>query len=269
MIPIPFLHYLMIFSCTDLLEIVLISITIYAITCWLARDKQKQMVLPFYGACFLLLIAHHLHLAVIEQLLLMFTPAIAAVFILFHQKNLQKNFIASKSIIPVSTIPTAWLDELIKSVLIAGNQHKEFFFLIEGNDNLHELAIAPFMINAPLHKQLLTLFMDNELFKPDKFIWITAQGMVKAINVTWQQQPSAEQYLATIPTWQQDGMLATSTIDARILHYHAQKKVFTLISNGIVITDILMNQLHQILKRPISSKIAKETAHFACPPKPW
>src|SRR3990170_8108111 len=77
----------------DVLEILFFSSIFYFISCWLKKDKQKNLVGIFQLYIFSIVATYLLDLATINMVLFMYTPSIIMIFILIHQRTLQKNFV--------------------------------------------------------------------------------------------------------------------------------------------------------------------------------
>src|SRR3990167_5500036 len=126
---------LLIYNWKDLAEVGFFITATYLTTSWLSKDKQKPLVLWFYGYSFILISSFFLELHNINNFLLAALPAAIIFFFMIHQRELQKNFVAFKNLKPEIT-NLDWIDILLRASINAINSNKSFLCLVEGTDSL-------------------------------------------------------------------------------------------------------------------------------------
>ncbi len=260
-LPFDFFRYLMIIKLTDLVEIILFICMFYAMITWLAKDKQKNLLFHFYGFCFLVFIAHFTGMHALSSFLFTFSPVAITMFILFHQRTLQKNFLSYKQIQPALVHKPVWIEEFIKSSLMAIARNKQIICIIEGHTSIQEFLHVPFFFEAPLQKSTLDFLIDSNSFNDNGMIWLTQQGILRALNVTWQfndQQFSTSSELH-LPAWQQEALLITTNSDALVVSISPASRTFTIIAHGKRMENLMTSQAITMLEQ----YIRKNNASFS------
>jgi hypothetical protein len=243
-----------IFNWRDIIEIIFFSVIMYSISLWLKKDTQKNLLLPFYGFCVLLIGSYFLNLPAIHQLLFMFCPAIILLFMFMHQNTLQRNFIALKNITTPSLLPSSdWVTMLMRSCLTMLHNNQEILLIIEHTDAMGAYLKADYYINAPFTNDLLMLLV-NKVYDTQKMIWVCSDGTIRGINVLWKASwhPSAYDQLNA---WVDDAIAHTSKNDAVILHINPLKQYCSIASNGTLYQELTIEQAHQLLRKKINHPI--------------
>ncbi len=246
----------MLLTWRDYSEIIFFSIATYTFTMWLASDKKKNLLLPFYGYCITLFSSFMLNISGITTFLLWYTPAIGATFIILHQTTLQRNFITTS--LQPSTTPlanTSWIEEIIRASLLAINKHKDIIFIIERSHLIHDYMTTRYTLNAECSALLLdTLLEQTPSLQPLHF-WIKSSGILVAHNVHWNlheslilQESSPEKY----PEWLAHALCVTAKSDVIVLAATHMQRNFTLIMSGKQITHLSPTHtttlLHQLIQ---------------------
>lgn len=214
----------------DTIEILFFATLIYYFSQWLINDTQKNLLFYFYGYCITLITAFYGNIPTIATLLFIGSPVALIIFIILHQKTLQRNFITLKNILPSISQKEDWVESLIRCSLIAMNNNKEFLCVIERKDSLLDLINTAFFIDTPLNKGLLNLLLENNSIDTDKLVWITQTGSLRAINAQWKLN---EDNLLCIknrfPSWKQEAAFISSKTDAIILKATPKNRLFDVI----------------------------------------
>ena len=119
----------------DIIEIGCLSILCYWCMCWLKQDHQKPLLIYCYLYCSLWIACFFLDLKTLLHLLELTAPVVVMLFILVHQKTLQKNFIGLYKAMPARKVQTLWLEELIRFCL---QTNRNFMFLVEYKNSIKE-----------------------------------------------------------------------------------------------------------------------------------
>jgi hypothetical protein len=240
------MHYYLFLS--DCIEIIFYSTLIYFFCLFLKTDKTKPLLVYFLSYCTLILVAWSLELPTITPFLYAYAPIALILFIVIHEKTLQRNFVALRTITPAKPLQEDWLDLLLSSALAALNNNKSISIVIENRDALDYFLQMPFFINAPLSKDMLTLLLSSSSYEEHKIVWVTCHGYIRGINATWHTQENKN-----------NALFYSLQCDAIIIHSNQFTRSFTLIYNGIQIDDIPAHD--------IKHRIKKQLLHKAIPRK--
>ena len=243
-----------IFGWTDLIEIGFFSIIIYYFSVWLAQDKRKNLIIPFYSYCLLIIGSAALNVTTMHNVLLIFAPAALLIFIVVHQELLQRNFISLKQIIPAQKSMTDgdWIDSLIRTCLVAFNTKKDMICIIEQRDALQDFINPSLIIETELHKGLLEVLIESNSFDQQKYIWLRSNGTVAAINCTWNMtiaEPWVTSSIADMPSWKQEAILMTQKTDTLVFKSSAHDRLFDVIVQGKQFEKLNTSSMLKLLKK--------------------
>jgi len=238
-------------SWRDGIEILFISGIFYKISLWLKRDHQKSLLPILYGYSLLLIISFATQLQTLSTLLLAFSPALFMLFILVHQKTLQKNFIAFKTITPAQITSDDWVEALIRTSLMSLSKKKQLMYIIERGHTLAEFIEPGCTIDAPLHKPLLDLIIESTSFDQTKFLWINGNGHLLGVNADWKtiDQDWMSSEIGELAPWHRTALLMTTKTDALVVCANPEAKAFTLIIGGTTVDQLNAAQLFTLIKK--------------------
>jgi len=226
----------------DIIEITIYSSCIFLFCTWLKTDKTKNLLGYFFMYSGLVLCAWIIQLPTLSLFLFSYAPIVLLLFIVLHEKTLQRNLVTLCSITPAHTIAQDWLDTLMSSCLTTINADKSITIVIEHNDSLDHFLDVPFMLNADISKNVFDLLLTSESYDEQKMIWITSKGQIRGINVSWITNQKI-----------QDGTLFyTLQSDAIVLSAHPINRMFVLMYNGREIKNISAHQVRTIIKKQLS-----------------
>lgn len=238
-------------SWRDGTEIAIISYLFYRLCLWLKSDQHKSLVPILYGYTLFLFASYFLPLQTLNSFLLAFSPALLMVFILLHQKTLQKNFVAFKTIAPAKTVSDDWLEVMIRASLVSLSKKKKLMFVIERNHSLTEFTTTSCPINAELHKPLLDMMLESTLFDQSKFLLINSNGTLLSANSSWHcvDTDTALPDLMEAAPWQQAALIVTAKTDALVIYANPESKSCTLIIGGTIVDQLNAAQLFTLIKK--------------------
>ncbi len=245
-------QYLYIINFIDVFEILIFSFVIYYFSLWLKQDSQKKLLSSFYLIFSTIFVTQFFQMNVLHNFLIYFFPAIIMLFILVHQKVLQKNFISLLKITPEKQSLTDWLEILMRSSLIAMNNKKQIIGVIEGKDSLSTFLTSSFTMNTPINKDVLEVIFNSPSYDQNKMIWISQNGFLNAINSDWNIKNHdlwISKEIQGFENWKQDAILLTSKIDALIFKTNPTKQNFDIIIFGKIIDNVLPNNAVQIIQQ--------------------
>jgi len=238
------------FSWRDGIEIILISGMIYIFMLWLKKDIYKNLLGYFYSYCILAFSAYCLQLSIITYIMCACWPAMLMVFIMIHQISLQKNFVALRPYLPPQQATSEWLNTLIRSSLLAMNNHKEVRCIIQRTDTLDPLVELGVPVNATITHDLLSMLIDSSSYSSEQMLWLTAEGTLLSINAGWNPVLD-EHWLAPeqsdMHIWEHHAVLVTARNDAIAIRTNPKTQTYTVIVQGTIKTQINANTALQYL----------------------
>ena len=238
-----------------IVEILFFSTLFYQLALWLKRDRHHNLLGYWYGYCLLGLIAYSLQLTTISSVLFFFTPAIIMLFLIMHQEQLQRNFVALRNLNP-ARVPTAdWLDQVIRSCIVAVNNNKSLICVIERRDSLADFLTTPFMFNAELHSATFDMLIKGDAYDDTTLIWFNDHGILRGINATWKLPQDAlwnNKTTAEIPAWHHDALFFTAKTDAITIGIDPLTRDFTIITKGKRFEHIAAHNALKFVKKLIT-----------------
>lgn len=238
-----------------IVEILFFSTLFYQIALWLKRDRHHNLLAYWYGYCLLGLVAHCLQLNTISSVLFFFTPAIIMLFLLMHQEQLQKNFVALRNLTPARAASADWLEQLIRSGIVAVNNNKALICVIERRDSLEEFLATPFIFNAELHSATFDMLIKGDSYNDNTLIWLNDHGTLRGLNATW-KIPNDELWQQTenpeFPAWQHDALFFTAKTDAITLGIDRNTRNFTIITRGKRFENIAAQNALKFVKKLVT-----------------
>ena len=108
--------------------------------------------------------------------------------IILHQKSLQKNYVAARTLHSKEMKQTSWTPHIL-SAAFKGLQHKKnFTFIIEGNDALDEFISKPIELCSPIQPSLLTMIVESNLTQTNSIIQLSQYGKILGLNGQWKKE---------------------------------------------------------------------------------
>jgi hypothetical protein len=218
----------------DIIEIVFYSSCIFTLCQWLRTDKTKNITIYFFAYCALALSAWVAQMPTLTPFLFTYAPIALLLFIVLHEKTLQRNLVALCSITPARIEHTDWLDTLLSSSLATINANKAITVIIEHKDALDHFVTTPFSINADLTKNVLDIFLMSSSYDEHKMIWVNTSGKIRGINVTWNN-------------------IQETCDDHIIFTAHPASRTFSVIINGKETKNLSAHHVHTMIKKQLSS----------------
>lgn len=244
------------FSWRDGVEIIFFSAVIYSLSVWLKKDRQKNLLFYFYSFCLLIFISHTAQLTTITHSLLFFSPMVIMLFVLIHQRTLQKNFVTLRNLIPAERHTSDWIETLIQTSLIALNNNKEILCIIEHNDSLQELLTTPIALHADAKKGLLDILIDSSLFNPQEYLWINSKGVICGINAHWKLEPEKlfdDQLNEIQQSWKDQALFFSAKTDALIIKTNSAHRNFDILIHGQMYNALNAQNALYTIKKYITS----------------
>jgi hypothetical protein len=241
----------------DFVEIGFFSVLFYYAARWLKKDKQKNLLLPFYGYCAICFSAYYLELTTISYTLFLFAPVAAMIFIVVHQEQLQRNLVALRNITPAKRIQLDWLETLIKTSLLAINNGKTITCIIERQDTMNQFLETQLKFNAQLEQGLLEILLASNSFDQERMIWVNTQGQLVGVNVAWRTPSTTielEQNVQKLPEWKKHALFFTAKTDAIVLNITPTSRTFDLVLNGMIVDRMHATKTLELIKKYVMSK---------------
>ena len=226
----------------DIVEILFYSSCTFALCKWLRADKTKNLMSYFFAYCALMLCAWITELSTLTPFLFTYAPVALLLFIVLHEKTLQRNLVSLCSITPARVQHEDWLDTLLSSSLALINTNKSITIVIEHKDALDYFLTAPFMINADMVKNVLDIFLSSTSYDEHKMIWVTTSGIIRGINALWNNHTENKN----------DALFYTLQSDAIVFHAHPISRTFTLIIRGKETKNLSAHHVRIMIKKQLS-----------------
>ncbi|HSC24674.1 MAG TPA: hypothetical protein VLB80_00455 [Candidatus Babeliales bacterium] len=220
----------------DCVEILLYTTFLYIFCKWLQVDRTKNLIIYFFAYCIFAIGAWIIQLPTISPFLFTYAPVALLLFIILHEKILQRNLIALCPIVPVRADHDDWLDILISSSLTVINTQKAITIIIENKDSLDYFLTIPFYINANISKHLLDILLISTYYNEQKMIWVDTQGKIRGINAVWS-------YETPFHTLQNDAIIISA---------HPISRTFTFIVSGKETKNISAHHVRMLIKKQLS-----------------
>jgi|GEM_PF-1577196 len=179
------LHTYIINYWRDIVEICFFSSIFYYITIWLKKNTYQNLLAYFYSFILLIFCSYILNLNNIVYIVACAWPILCMLFILFHQKTLQHNFIALKQKSDIQLAPTDWLEIVVIHALQAINNNKPIYCIIEATDSMQEFIATSIPLNAPISQELFNLIETSSIFDYQNMLYLQKTGFIKSVNAQW------------------------------------------------------------------------------------
>jgi hypothetical protein len=248
----------------DIAEIFCYSFIIYTFCIWLKTDKTKNLLSYFLAYCAITIFSWMVELPTLTPFLFSYAPIALILFIIMHEKTLQRNLVALRTITPVQPYQEDWLDILLSSALAIINNNKSITIVIENKDSLEYFLTTPFFINADISKHILSILFSSNSYDEQKIIWVNTHGQIRGINAIWQTERTEQQITTAHMLWnKKDALFYTLQCDATIIHINQFVRTFTLVSHGNEIQDIPVHEIKNRIKKQLSQHPAVQTKGFS------
>ena len=145
----------------DVIEIITFSTAIFIFCTWLKTDKTKNLLGYFFAYSALVLSAWSLQLSMLTPFLFTYAPIMLLLFIVLHEKTLQRNLVTLCSITPARSTTADWIDITISSCLTTINANKAITVIIENKDALDYFLDAPFSFTADISKNVFDVLLTS------------------------------------------------------------------------------------------------------------
>jgi hypothetical protein len=178
----------------------------------------------------------------------MLLPTAITMFVLIHQRTLQKNYLALRAVTPPQSEPDNWLDVLMQTALHHINAHKPLLAVIEQQDALDTMLNAQLPLQACIKKELLLVLLDSVPADSDQLLWISTHGKIRGINATWNTHADTVPLSPSLPAWQQDALFFTAVTDALVLYAQSEHRSFTIIFKGTIVENMSAHQTQRYIK---------------------
>lgn len=246
------------FSWRDAVEILFFATTLYYSALWLKQDRQQPLLGYVYGYLALALGSYFFGLFTISYALFAIAPAAIMVFVLVHQKTLQRNYVTLRNLTPrKQTQQNNWVELVVRSCLVAMNNEKPVTCVIEQRDNLHQFIWAPFILSSFVQPGLLELLLQTPSYDPNTFLWLNHTGSLQAMACRWQQFGDTAQQT----NWQEDALLYTAKTDAVVMHADPVTHTFSIIADDKCIDQLSAPQAVRIITSYVIKPQKGATSH--------
>lgn len=255
------------FGFKDVLEIILLSLPIYAFSTWLIADTNKQLLLSFYGYCAVLLLSFAFGLQTLGFALLVAAPAALLLCIALHQKTLQKNFVTFKKMVPAESTVSSWHESLIRECLVVANNNKDITCVIEQRDAVEPYLASSVHLQCTIDHATLSFITASAQYQEESMLIFSATGNLLAVNALWKMPTSASWLSGAInleKLVEYNTLFYSTHFDAVTLTLSHKKRLFTVIFDGKKHENLSASQTLALLKKQtLSNTSLKEFSHVS------
>lgn len=246
---------------TDYAQILILSSIIYYFMKWLAKDTQKNLLGYFLIYCASGILFYAAGLTVLADFYLMTWPTIIFLIVSIHQETLQKNFLKIQRYAPTQPIHANWIDQFIKSCLIALHKNKEISCVIERFDHLEPIIKTPSKFYADLDTQLIEILLEKHISSDNQSIWMRHDGKIVAINAyfiahpdqTWIDTEMSHQPQSII-----DATYVTSKTDALVVRVIPFTRSFEIIVGAQMYQNLNAAELSRLFPKLLAASKNKD-----------
>lgn len=242
------LQNLYIYQLEDLIEITVFSLGFYLFSVWLYKDKQKNILAYLYGSSAAIGVSYYYNLATLSSFFLLYWPGLLMLFVLVHQRVLQKNFVTLRNIKPATPPDADWIEEVVRAAFIGVNKNKDIVFIIENTDSLREHVQSEIELNSPIKSQLLDILIDSEAFKDGGGILINNCGNILGLNTTVQSLVSED------IDWHDQALALSSETDALFCSLSQNSRLFDIIGQGTAVYETPADTAIQVIKQYVKQQ---------------
>lgn len=235
----------------DCIEIFFYSTIFYIFCTWLKTDKTKNILPFFLSYCTLSLCAWMTNFPTLTTFLFSYAPVALLLFIILHEKTLQRNLVTLRALTPTQQKPHDWLDVIMSSCLTIINANKSITLAIERHNALQDFITTPFFINAIISKEILDIVLTSNFYDEYKMVWINTHGQLYGINATWHVQHNNVH--TKLYNYKADALFYSLQTDVIIVHLNCITREFTLISQGQETNHLSAHNLRMLIKKQLSS----------------
>jgi len=240
----------------DSIEIIFYSCVFYTFALWLKTDKTKNLLPYFISYCMIALCAWIMEMTTLTSFFFTYAPVALLLFIVLHEKTLQKNLVALYTFQPAKYNNHDWLDTLISSCLTILNTNKSITIVIEHYYSLKDFMHTPFFINADISKGILDIILASTSYDEHKMVWINTQGKLYGINASWHTSLDQQKNVIQSLHHKADALFYSLQTDALIIHFNHITRKCSLIIQGQETTHL---SAHQLPHKKTHSLIAKQS----------
>lgn len=243
----------------DCVELTVIIICSYQVVAWLSRNRTKKLLLYFYTWAILLIFSYFLELPTLFYGAIWGFPVLAIAAVIMHQEMLQKNCITPYTVVPAIS-DYDWLDELMRSCLIAINLQRSFICAIQHNDDLQTLLTTPCKLKTQLNEILIRTILESKLFENNSIMWLSTHGEIIGINCTWVHALDPTDNNQSLSTWKMACMTSSKT-DAMFFKINPEQNSFDLALHGNILNNVTSSNCLKILRQYLAASDSSTKKH--------
>ncbi len=245
-----YLSFLGVLRWLDLVEIALFTGIIYRFGCWLKRDRAHFLLGYFYVASLLFLCAFMLDLHTVIEFYRVSWPILIVLFIIFHQKSLQQNYVAARTIEPIKIPADAqWLHMIMCAAFKALQRKKNIIFIIQGKQRVDEYLTETVVMHSPITQPLLDMLIESTVIQDQRIIVLSQTGILCIFNSQWRTTDTIALTMETnnLNAQQKQTLLWTGKSDALAFFIHPETKRVTILAQGTIVADLTNEKAELII----------------------
>ena len=249
---IPILTWLSVFKWTDFLEIALLVSVVYGFGLWLKRDRAHRLLMYFYIGCGIFLLAVLLDLQIIMAFYKTAWPIMVVLFVVLHQKSLQQNYIAARTIeADTLSVDRDWLHVVMRAAFKALQRKKNLFFVIEGKQSIRDYLTMPLVLQSPVQQNVLDMVIESTMIQDNSLVLLSQMGNLVALNGQWIVHDDLELAAehVNLPVIQRQALFLTSKMDVLIFFAEESSKLLTIMAQGTIVKNLTSDKAELIINQ--------------------
>ena len=247
-----FLTWLSVFKWTDVLEIALLVGVVYSFGLWLKRDRSRRLLNYFYVACGIFLLAVLLDLPVVLAFYKAAWPIMVVLFIVLHQKSLQQNYVAARTIeADTLSVERDWLHVVMRAAFKALQRKKNLFFVIEGKQAIRNYCTTPLVLQSPVQQNMLDMIIESTIIEDNSLVLLNQLGNLVALNGQWIMHEDLERAVEHehLPLIQRQALFLTSKTDVLVFFAEESNKLLTIMAQGTIVKNLTSDKAELIINQ--------------------
>jgi len=247
----------------DYVEISIIFYAVYVFLRWVGRDANQPLLIYCYIYMGFIAFSYFLYLPVLYFILVLFLPICLVIFLLLHQKTLQKNFISFNTArITSERVPSQeWQEILVRAALVACNQKKDCFFVIERSKSLNDFLESPYFLQAEVNKDFLDVLIES--VNPVACMILISNGLITSVKSRWKvtYPKESDGTPSKLHTNESTALILSENTDCIVLYSLHNKPGLNLIAQGTLTPNLSAHQVTTLFKHYYKNSVNNESTH--------
>jgi DNA integrity scanning protein DisA with diadenylate cyclase activity len=248
---------------TDVLELAVLVGIVYGFGRWLKHDRSQRLLLYFYAGGVVCVLAVLFDLQAIVAFYKTAWPILVVLFIVVHQKSLQQNYIAARTIeADAVSVDHDWIRVIMRAAFKAVQRKKNLFFVIEGKQYIREYITTPVVFQSPVQEPVVDMIVESALIYDNSLVLLNQLGTLVALNGQWSltEPPELAAEYTQLPLIQQQALFLTHKTDMLVFFVDAESKRLTVMAQGTLVKNLTSDTAELVINQYIRKQRLVKTA---------